>query len=112
MVIRASCSQCKQDCRLDHADVTLRMCKEDVDRDSYIFTCPICSMVSVKPADGVISQKLQEVGCKVVMWNLPLELLETPLDADLISLDDILDLNLELADEEVFWQHIGIEDEL
>lgn len=112
MIVRAVCSQCKQDCRLEHTEVTLRMCKEDVDRDSYFFRCRICAMVSVKPANYLISQKLQEIGCKVVAWSLPLELLESSVEGPPISLDDVLDLALELEDEEVFWEHIGIEDEL
>ena len=94
--IRASCPDCG-DVELTTADVKVRVCLDD-DRGEYRFTCPVCSMVIVKPAEHRTIDLLVASGVHMDTWTLPAELFETRSGRQ-ISHDDILDFQRFLLDE-------------
>ncbi len=94
--IRASCPDCG-DVELTTQDVKVRVCLDD-DRGEYRFTCPICTMVVVKPAEHRTIDLLVASGVHMDTWTLPAELFETRSGRQ-ISHDDILDFHRLLADE-------------
>ena len=95
--IRASCPDCG-DVELTTADVRVRVCLDD-DRGEYRFTCPICSMVVVKPAEHRTIDLLVASGVEMDTWTLPAEPFETR-SGRRISHADILDFHKLLHDEE------------
>ncbi len=95
--IRASCPDCG-DVELTTDDVKVRVCLDD-DRGEYRFTCPICTMVVVKPAEHRTIDLLVASGVHMDTWTLPAELFETRTGRR-ISHDDILDFHRLLADED------------
>lgn len=95
--IRASCPDCG-DVELTTADVRVRVCLDD-DRGEYRFTCPICSMVVVKPAEHRTIDLLVASGVEMDTWTLPAELFETRSGLR-ITHDDILDFHKLLHDED------------
>jgi len=94
--IRASCPDCG-DVELTTSDVRVRVCLDD-DRGEYRFTCPICAMVVVKPAEHRTIDLLVASGVEMDTWTLPAELFEARSGRQ-ISHDDILDFHRLLADE-------------
>ena len=94
--IRASCPDCG-DVELTTEDVVVRVCLDD-DRGEYRFTCPICSMVVVKPAEHRTIDLLVASGVQMDTWTLPAELFETR-SGRRIDHDDILDFHRLLDDE-------------
>ena len=94
--IRASCPDCG-DVELTTADVTVRVCLDD-DRGEYRFTCPVCSMVIVKPAEHRTIDLLVASGVHMDTWTLPAELFEKRSGRE-IDHDDILDFHRLLDDE-------------
>ena len=94
--IRASCPDCG-DVELTTADVTVRVCLDD-DRGEYRFTCPVCSMVIVKPAEHRTIDLLVASGVHMDTWTLPAELFEKRTGRR-ISHDDVLDFHDLLDDE-------------
>lgn len=94
--IRASCPDCG-DVELTTTDVRVRVCLDD-DRGEYRFTCPICAMVVVKPAEHRTIDLLVASGVEMDTWTLPAELFEAR-SGHQISHDDILDFHRLLADE-------------
>jgi len=95
--IRASCPDCG-DVELTTADVRVRVCLDD-DRGEYRFTCPICSMVIVKPAEHRTIDLLVASGVEMDTWTLPAELFETRTGRR-INHDDILDFHRLLHDDD------------
>ena len=95
--IRASCPDCG-DVELTTADVTVRVCLDD-DRGEYRFTCPVCSMVIVKPAEHRTIDLLVASGVHMDTWTLPAELFEKR-SGRRIDHDDILDFHRLLGDED------------
>lgn len=94
--IRASCPDCG-DVELTTEDVVVRVCLDD-DRGEYRFTCPVCSMVVVKPAEHRTIDLLVASGVQMDTWTLPAELFETR-SGRRIDHDDILDFHRLLDDE-------------
>ena len=94
--IRASCPDCG-DVELTTHDVKVRVCLDD-DRGEYRFTCPVCSMVIVKPAEHRTIDLLVASGVHMDTWTLPAELFEHR-SGSRISHDDILDFHKMLEDE-------------
>lgn len=94
--IRASCPDCG-DVELTTSDVRVRVCLDD-DRGEYRFTCPICAMVVVKPAEHRTIDLLVASGVEMDTWTLPAELFEARSGRQ-INHDDILDFHRLLADE-------------
>ena len=70
--IRASCPDCG-DVELTTSDVRVRVCLDD-DRGEYRFTCSICAMVVVKPAEHRTIDLLVASGVEMDTWTLPAEL--------------------------------------
>lgn len=95
--IRASCPDCG-DVELTTTDVRVRVCLDD-DRGEYRFTCPLCAMVIVKPAEHRTVDLLVASGVEMDTWTLPAELFETR-SGRRINHDDILDFHRLLNDEE------------
>ena len=94
--IRASCPDCG-DVELTTSDVRVRVCLDD-DRGEYLFTCSICAMVVVKPAEHRTIDLLVASGVEMDTWTLPAELFEARSGRQ-INHDDILDFHRLLADE-------------
>ena len=95
--IRASCPDCG-DVELTTADVRVRVCLDD-DRGEYRFTCPVCTMVVVKPAEHRTIDLLVASGVEMDTWTLPAELFEAR-SGSRITHDDILDFHKMLNDDE------------
>ena len=76
----------------------MRVCLDD-DRGEYRFTCPICRMVVVKPAEHRTIDLLVASGVEMDTWTLPAELFEAR-SGRRISHDDILDFHRLLHDED------------
>ena len=102
--IRASCSDCG-DVELTTDDVTVRVCLDD-DRGEYRFTCPVCSMVVVKPAEHRTIDLLVASGVHMDTWTLPAELFEAR-SGRKIDHDDILDFHRLLDDEAAIAQALA-----
>ncbi len=94
--IRASCPDCG-DVELTTEDVVVRVCLDD-DRGEYRFTCPVCAMVVVKPAEHRTIDLLVASGVQMDTWTLPAELFESR-SGSRIDHDDILDFHRLLDDE-------------
>ncbi len=92
-IIRATCNTCG-DVRLSAEEVTIRTC---VGRPGgeYRWHCK-CGIV-VKQAEENIIDILRATNIKEEVWELPLELIENPMDGTL-SEDDIIDLELAFED--------------
>lgn len=97
--IRASCGDCG-DVELTTADVRVRVCT-DTNQGEYLFRCPRCSMVVLKPAETRTIDLLVASGVSLQTWSLPRELWE-PRYGSPISHDDILDFHQCLADDRAF----------
>lgn len=95
--IRASCPDCG-DVELTTEDVVVRVCLDD-DRGEYRFTCPVCAMVVVKPAEHRTIDLLVASGVQMDTWTLPAELFESR-SGSRIDHDDILDFHRMLDDED------------
>ena len=95
--IRASCPDCG-DVELTTADVRVRVCLDD-DRGEYRFTCPVYTMVVVKPAEHRTIDLLVASGVEMDTWTLPAELFEAR-SGSRITHDDILDYHKMLADDD------------
>ncbi len=95
--IRASCPTCG-DVELTTDDVVVRVCADD-NSGTYTFGCPVCETQVAKPAEQHIVDLLTASGVKVVVWNLPAELLERPV-GEPFTHDDLLDFHSILDDDE------------
>lgn len=92
-VIKASCPVCG-DVRLNADEVTIRTCVGKSGGE-YRWKCK-CGIV-VKHAEQPIIDILRASGLKEEIWELPLELIEHPVDGSL-SEDDLIDLVLAFED--------------
>lgn len=92
-VIKATCSICG-DVRLDASEVTIRT-RVGAPGGDYRWMCK-CGIV-IKHAEEDIINILRAAGLKEEVWELPLELIEHPLDGSL-SEDDLIDLELAFQD--------------
>lgn len=92
-IIKATCSTCG-DVRLDASEVTIRT-RVGVPGGEYRWMCK-CGIV-VKWAEQNIIDILRTSGLKEEVWELPLELIEHPMDGTL-SEDDLIDLELAFKD--------------
>jgi hypothetical protein len=97
--IRATCGDCG-DVELTSADVGVRVCTDDAS-GTYLFRCPHCRTITVKPAEPHVVDLLVAAGVTLSTWRLPAELHERPGGAP-ITHDDLLDFHLLLEDESWF----------
>lgn len=98
-IIRATCPTCG-DVRLAASQVTVRIC---VGRQGgeYRWKCK-CGIV-VKWAEEHIIEILRGSGVAEEVWELPLEMMERPVDGTL-SEDDLIDLEIAFANGTAFDQ--------
>ena len=89
-LIRATCSDCG-DVELRSRDLRVRDC-EDTGEATYLFRCPVCRMIEVRPAEPHVVDVLLAAGVDAEQWRLPAELTERPQGAT-ISHDDVLDFH-------------------
>ena len=110
-VIRATCSEASGgkgcgDVRVPSLDVVLRYTKgKEEEGGQYRFVCPTCKRIILKDASFTIVSLLQTSGVRTELIEPPLELLERPREDEgaPITLDDIIDLGLQLEQDEEGW---------
>ena len=98
-LIRATCSDCG-DVELRSRDLKVRTCRDD-ETSTYLFRCPVCRMIEVRPAESHVVDVLLAAGVPCTEWELPAELGETRA-GDPISHDDVLDFHDLLATPDWF----------
>jgi len=89
-LIRATCSDCG-DVELRSRDLRVRTCR-DTDEATYLFRCPVCRMIEVRPAESHVVDVLLAAGVDLEQWQLPAELAEQK-RGEAISHDDVLDFH-------------------
>lgn len=89
-LIRATCSDCG-DVELRSRDLRVRTCL-DTDEATYLFRCPVCRMIEVRPAETHVVDVLLAAGVTNEDWRLPAELSEARA-GEAISHDDVLDFH-------------------
>lgn len=98
-LIRATCSDCG-DVELRSRDLKVRLCR-DSESSTYLFRCPVCRMIEVRPAESHVVDVLLAAGVPCTEWRLPAELHE-PRTGEPISHDDVLDFHELLATPDWF----------
>ncbi|MFV0315778.1 MAG: hypothetical protein ACK5O2_02305 [Microthrixaceae bacterium] len=89
-LIRATCSDCG-DVELRSRDLKVRMCRT-TGAATYLFRCPSCAMIEVRPAESHVVDVLLAAGVSSTEWDLPSELHER-VDGPVITHDDVLDFH-------------------
>lgn len=96
-LIRATCSDCG-DVELRSRDILVRTCEERDDL-TFVFRCPVCRMVEVRPAEPHVVDVLLAAGCNSETWRLPKELNDPRrTDGMCVTHDQLLDFHWFLAD--------------
>lgn len=91
-IVRATCPRCG-DVEMSPKNLELRVCSKQ-EASIYLFNCPACEEVIVKPAsDRRIVTLLTSVGVRTIRWDLPAELDEAH-EGPPLTHDDLLDLHL------------------
>lgn len=104
--IRATCSFGCGDIKVSDKDMVVRTAIGE-NHGQYRFLCPQCKKLVIKKASSRIVEVLTSSGVKHERFHLPLELLEHPDNAPVISLDDVLNLHEELQEENWFDKLVG-----
>ncbi len=96
-LISATCSDCG-DVELRSRGIRVRTCT-DTDESTYLFRCPVCRMIEVRPAAPHVVDVLLAAGCIGETWSLP-SALNDPRRSDSSSIthDDVLDFHIALAE--------------
>jgi hypothetical protein len=105
-VIKATCNLGCGDVKTTSDEIVLRLQNGQEDGEAeYRFICPKCKKIVLKTCSWNIVAVLLDSKCKIERYDLPLELLERPKeeDAEPISLDDVIDLGLNLQQNEKGW---------
>lgn len=89
-LIRATCSDCG-DVELRSRDLKVRTSIETGD-STYIFRCPVCRMIEVRPAESHVVDVLLAAGVRQDHWTAPAEL-DEPRHGPCIDHDDVLDFH-------------------
>ena len=92
--IRATCPSCGE-VELTAEELTLSVCPS-APRAYYAFWCPACEREIRKPADDHVVTLLMRGGVEPLVWDIPLERLETQ-DGPALDYDDLLDFALHLG---------------
>jgi hypothetical protein len=96
-LISATCSDCG-DVELRSRGIRVRTCT-DTDESTYLFRCPVCRMIEVRPAAPHVVDVLLAAGCIGETWSLPSELNDPRRsDSSSITHDDVLDFHIALAE--------------
>jgi hypothetical protein len=98
-LIRATCSDCG-DVELRSRDLRVRSCT-DTDESTYVFRCPVCRMIEVRPAEQHVVDVLLAAGVRFEQWRLPAELSEAR-NGQAITHDDVLDFHQLLSTSDWF----------
>ena len=120
-LIRATCSDCG-DVELRSRDLRVRQCHDD-ESATYLFRCPVCRMIEVRPAEqhvvefgeqlgqrrDVVVAVLLAAGVHSTEWHMPAELTE-PRGGSPITHDDVLDFHDLLATPDWFSTLTAIND--
>ncbi len=106
-LIRATCSDCG-DVELRSRDLRVRQCHDD-ESATYLFRCPVCRMIEVRPAEQHVVDVLLAAGVHSTEWHLPAELTE-PRGGSPITHDDVLDFHDLLATPDWFSTLTAIND--
>jgi hypothetical protein len=99
--IKASCPSCGE-VELTPADVSLMVCSH-APLSYYSFACPGCHDEVRKPADDHVVSLLVSGGVPATVWDVPAEALE-PRTGPALTYDDLLDLALQLAGNDLLAQ--------
>jgi hypothetical protein len=94
--VKASCPECEKDVVLLPGGITVTLHEANLNLSTYTFTCPTCGKAITKPAREGERRVLGMA--KGVRWNVvrpPAELEESH-DAPPLTLDDLIDLMMEL----------------
>jgi hypothetical protein len=94
--VKASCPECEKDVVLLPGDITVTLHRANLDLSTFSFTCPKCDAEAVKPAGEEVRRVLGLASG--VRWNViqpPAELEESH-DGPPLTLDDLIDLMMEL----------------
>lgn len=93
---RAVCTACDDVIELHARDITLQSCVNDESRTFYSFECPVCATHNERPLpDPDFVDALIAAGAVLVLWSVPLEVLE-PHTGSALTVDDLIDFALEL----------------
>lgn len=105
--VRATCpSETCGDIRTDIENVVLRLPEGGIIVEGqYRFICPNCHTIVLKTASPSTISLLTTAGAKTEYYTPSLEILERPTEssAEPISLDDLIDLHLEIERDEEAW---------
>jgi predicted RNA-binding Zn-ribbon protein involved in translation (DUF1610 family) len=94
--VKASCPECGKDAFLLPGDITVTVHLVNPDLSTFSFTCPKCGNVITKPAPDDVRNLFALA--RGVRWNVirpPAELEESH-DGPPLTLDDLIDLMMEL----------------
>jgi hypothetical protein len=94
--VKAPCPECEKDVVLLPGDITVTLHKANPDLSTFSFTCPKCGKQATKPAPEGVRNLLGLASG--VRWNViqpPAELEESH-DGPPLTLDDLIDLMMEL----------------
>lgn len=97
--VRTTCPDCG-DQKLPSTEFTI-ITTEGWSGGQYRFKCGDCHKIVLKDASEEIIDLLRDAGVREQKQELPIELLERPLDGTL-SEDDLIDLGLAFADGTAF----------
>lgn len=108
--VKATCNDCG-DVSLTVNEVVVRVLtghEMEEEGHQYRFKCPKCQKINLKQTSFYIVSMLVSAGAKKEVWDLPLELIEHPQEdsAPPITLDDVIDLHMELENEEDWMRKI------
>jgi hypothetical protein len=92
--------------RVPANEVTLRNCVDD-GRWDYRFLCPRCGRLSAGESTSWLAVEAFAAGSALEVWHLPAELRE-PRDGPPLSLVDLVELHLALAEPDWYDEFVGI----
>jgi hypothetical protein len=98
-VVKCTCPDCG-DVQTTAGAITLRLAEGEA-TGQYRFNCPQCNTIVLKSASETIVNLLKAAFVKIETVELPLELMERPLDGTLDP-DAIIDFQLAVEDGSLF----------
>lgn len=102
-LIRATCSDCG-DVELRSRDLRVRTC-DSTGESTYLFRCPVCRMIEVRPAEQHVVDVLLAAGVDEQRWSYPAELTEAHAGKQ-IDHDDVIDFHQLLSTPDWF-EHLA-----
>lgn len=99
-VVKCTCPDCG-DVQTTADKITLVVESREALVGQYRYHCPQCSKIVLKPASETILRLLMNADVNVEVVELPLELMERPLDGQLDP-DSIIDFQLAAEDGSLF----------